>query len=40
MLRLAPEQGNFVQGYRVSLWSEPMRAQEDRAEVVAAMPQF
>jgi len=40
MLRLAPEQGNFVQGYRLSLWSERLRAQEDRAEVAAAMPRF
>jgi hypothetical protein len=40
MLRLAPEQNSFVQGYRLSLWSEPLRAREDRAEVVAAIPKF
>ena len=40
MLRLAPEQGNFVQGYRLSLWSERLRAQEDRAELLAVMPKF
>lgn len=40
MLRLAPERGNFVQGYRLSLWSEPLRVQQDRAETADAIPKF
>jgi hypothetical protein len=39
-LRLAPEQGSIIQGYRLSLWNATLRAEEDRAEVANATPKF
>jgi hypothetical protein len=40
MLCLAPEQGGFVRGYRLSMWSDPLWAQEDRAILQIAAPRF
>jgi hypothetical protein len=40
MLCLAPEQGNFVQGYRLSVWSELLWSQEERAVLQNAAPRF
>jgi hypothetical protein len=39
-LRLAPEQGTFIQGYRLSLWNAELKAREDKAELENATPKF
>jgi hypothetical protein len=39
-LRLAPEQGNLIQSYRLSLWDAALKAAEDKAEVENATPKF
>jgi hypothetical protein len=40
LLRLAPEQGSLIQGYRLSLWDAALKAEEDKAEVENATPKF
>jgi hypothetical protein len=39
-LRLAPEAGELIQGYRLSLWDAALKDREDKAEVANATPKF